>query len=99
MQWVPHGINENTFFPIEEGHAQYDEFVKFKDDFQKKHNTEFIVFWNNRNIRRKQPGDLILAFNEFCKRLPEAQAKKCALLLHTQPVDGNGTDLFAVKML
>ena len=97
VQWVAHGINEKRFRPIVEGDSDYDEFVKFRDDFKKEHNAEFIVFWNNRNIRRKQPGDLILAFNEFCKRLPASKAKKCALFMHTQPIDANGTDLWAVK--
>ena len=27
---------------------------------------EFIVFWNNRNIRRKLPGDVIMAYKQFC---------------------------------
>ena len=57
---------------------------------------EFIFFYNNRNIRRKNPGDLILAFKTFCDTLSKEEADKCCLLMHTQPRDENGTDLPAV---
>jgi glycosyltransferase involved in cell wall biosynthesis len=32
----------------------------------------------------------------FCDKLPKAKADKCLLLMHTTPVDNNGTDLHAV---
>jgi glycosyltransferase involved in cell wall biosynthesis len=57
---------------------------------------EFVVFWNNRNIRRKLPGDVIMAFKTFCDMIGKEKAKKCALVMHTQKVDDNGTDLPAV---
>jgi glycosyltransferase involved in cell wall biosynthesis len=37
--------------------------------------------------------DVILAFHTFCNTLSEEEADKCALLMHTQPRDENGTDL------
>ena len=37
--------------------------------------------------------DALLAFQEFRNRLPEEKKDKVAFLLHTQPVDENGTDL------
>lgn len=97
VQWVSHGINEKHTFPITETHAHWDEFIKFKDEFKRNNDVDFVVFWNNRNIRRKQPGDLILAYKEFCDILTKEEANKCVLLMHTQPVDENGTDLYAVK--
>lgn len=97
VQYVPHGINENKYFPISDTHPLYNEYRIFQADFKNNNNVDFIVFWNNRNIRRKQPGDLILAYKTFCDSLPKEKADKCALLMHTQPVDENGTDLFAVK--
>ena len=51
------------------------------------------MFWNNRNIRRKLPGDVIMAYKHFCDMLPKEEAEKCALIMHTQPRDENGTDL------
>jgi glycosyltransferase involved in cell wall biosynthesis len=96
VQWVPHGINEKNFRPLTELDPDWEEYNKFADDFKNKHGVEFIVFWNNRNIRRKQPGDVILAYNDFCRRLTKEQAQKTCLLMHTQAVDPNGTDLYAV---
>ena len=97
VQWVPHGCNTKYFFPINSLHPHYEEFNQWQTNFKTTHNVDFIIFWNNRNIRRKQPADLILAFNEFCKKLPPEQSSKCALLMHTQISDDNGTNLIAVK--
>ena len=91
--FVPHGLNHNTFQPLDSNDAIYKqvyESVKTKND------VDFVVFWNNRNIRRKQPGDLILAFKTFVDGLPADQRQRVALLMHTQIVDENGTDLRAI---
>ena len=37
--------------------------------------------------------DVIMAFKEFCDKLTPEEAKKVCLLMHTQPVDDNGTNL------
>jgi len=34
-----------------------------------------------------------LAFKTFCDMLSKEEAEKCVLIMHTQPVDNNGTDL------
>ena len=91
--FVPHGLNHNTFQPLDSNDAIYKqvyESVKTKND------VDFVVFWNNRNIRRKQPGDLILAFKTFVDGLHADQRQRVALLMHTQIVDENGTDLRAI---
>ncbi len=97
VQWVPHGINEREFFPITNLHRLSKEFTQFESDFKSKHDVDFIVYWNNRNIRRKNPADLILAYNTFCESLPKEKADKCLLLMNTQTRDDNGTDLASVK--
>lgn len=97
LKYVPHGIDEDTFFPILETHKKYDEFLGFKKDLFKNHDIDFTVFFNSRNIHRKRPGDTILAFRMFCDMIGKEAAKKCALLMHTAVSDNNGTDLRAVK--
>ena len=94
--YVPHGINESNYYPIRWSHKQYDEMLEFRTNMLKGAEKDFVVFWNNRNIRRKLPGDVIMAYKEFCDMLPKEQADKCVLIMHTQPVDPNGTDLPAV---
>ena len=96
VQYVPHGINEKRFRPLTESDADWTEYQQMQARF-KDMGIDFLVFWNNRNIRRKQPGDLILAYKHFCDQLPKEKAERCALFMHTQPRDENGTDLFAVK--
>ena len=88
ISYVPHGINKNIFKPVE----IISEEVKNMFG-----NYEFILFYNNRNIRRKQPSDVIYSYKLFCDKLPKEKSDKCLLLMHTTPVDQNGTDLYAVK--
>ena len=91
--YIPHGINEKNFYPIDSSHKEWGDLLQFKRNVTVNKNYDFIVFWNNRNIRRKLPGDVILAYKTFCDMLPKEKAEKCALIMHTQPRDENGTDL------
>ena len=91
MGYVPHGVSEK-FKPITKDSEEYGKVTEMKAKFGVS-NKEFIVLYNNRNIRRKNPGDVILAYKEFCDTLTTEEAKKVVLLMHTQPVDQNGTDL------
>ncbi len=100
LKYVPHGINEKIFYPITEFMKDQNEALETKKkeifgDF----NPEFVVFYNARNIRRKCTSDLIAAYSIFCDKIGKDKASKCALLLHTQRQDDNGTDLVAVKDL
>ena len=91
--YVPHGLNHNTFKPLP---ADDETRKRVYENIKTKHGVDFVVFWNNRNIRRKQPGDVILAFKTFVDSLPKDQKQRVALLMHTQIVDENGTDLRAI---
>ena len=91
--YVPHGLDHNIYKPLPDNDPAY---VKILEQVKTKNDAEFVVFWNNRNIRRKQPADVILAFKLFNDMLPEEQRSKTMLLMHTSAVDTNGTDLRAV---
>ncbi len=91
--YIPHGINEKNFYPINKSHKEWGDLLQFRRNLTSGKKYDFIVFWNNRNIRRKLPGDVIMAFKTFCDMLPKEKAEKCALVMHTQPRDENGTDL------
>ena len=97
VTYVPHGANEDLFYPITELHSEWKELKAFRrgllDVIPNQEDLDFILFYNNRNIRRKMPGDVVLAFKTFCDMLPKEKADKCALVMHTTPVDENGTDL------
>jgi glycosyltransferase involved in cell wall biosynthesis len=96
ITYVPHGIPSNAFFPLDDSHADWNEFQDFKKRMLNDKEYEFIMFYNARNIRRKHTSDLMIAFDEFVSTLPKEKQDKCLLLMHTEPVDENGTDLVAV---
>jgi glycosyltransferase involved in cell wall biosynthesis len=96
LTYVPHGINEEVFYPIEDD-EEYKQLEVTRESMFEGRDIDFIVFWNSRNIRRKSPGDVILSYRHFCDLIGKEKAKKCALVMHTQPVDNNGTDLNAVR--
>ena len=96
LKYVPHGINEDHFFPMNSV-EHVDILNQFKKDLFQGRDIEFVALYNSRNIRRKSPGDVILAYRMFCDIIGEEKAKKCALVMHTQAVDDNGTDLYAVR--
>ena len=92
VKYVPHGINEKKYFKVEKGDSR---FIKF----EQKHGLDkykFKILFLNRNIRRKNPGDFVLAYKHFMDSLTEEQRKDCCLVFHTAPSDENGTDIRAV---
>ena len=89
VAYVPHGINTDIYKP-EEVPAEYRKEILGGKEY------DFVLYWSNRNIRRKQPADVIVAFKKFCDKIGKEKADKCVLVMHTQPVDENGTDLPAV---
>jgi glycosyltransferase involved in cell wall biosynthesis len=99
IKYVPHGINENFFFPINSSHPEYLALQDFKKNLYGDKKYKFNLLYNARNIRRKSVPDLMLAWKIFIDSLPEEQANECIFTLHTQPVDENGTDLPAVQQM
>ena len=93
IEYLPHGINEEIFKP----RAKEDKLVSEmeKNIFNDKE-FDFKILFNSRNIRRKQISDTIWAFKMFLDSLPKEKADKCCLMMKTQPIDNNGTDLIAV---
>ncbi len=90
VDYVPHGINPKSFCKTEVP-------TDFKKQILGDKDYKFVLFWMNRNIKRKQPSDVIWAYKMFVDGLPEEDRDKCCLVMHTQPIDNNGTNLFAVK--
>ncbi len=93
MTYVPHGINEKRLHKIKD--KSNPDFVKFEQHYGLDA-YDYKVLYMNRNIRRKNPGDVALAFKHFMDKLPEEKRKKCALVWHSAVSDENGTDMRAV---
>jgi len=93
IKYIPHGLNHEIFKPIDKNDPNLKEFKKqlFKDK-----EYDFTLLFNSRNIQRKRIPDTILAYKYFIDQLSSEQAKKCALVLHTDRIFEHGTDLEAI---
>lgn len=91
IKYIPHGVS-SKFFPIgdESKTPEYEGFAK-----EVRGEKDFVLFYNARNLGRKRTADLILAWRHFCDLIGKEEARKCRLVLHTDPIDNAGTDLFA----
>ena len=90
--FVPHALPDELFFPIpDEEKASFRKQVVSPD-----REDHFIAFWVNRNAKRKRPNDLLWAWKLFMDKLESKHGhRKASLLLHTQPDDQEGPNLYA----
>jgi len=86
---VPHSVDTNIF----KNKSNEPESLQFKNTIIKDNSDKVIFFWNNRNARRKQSGTLIWWFKEF---LDEIGHDKACLVMHTEPRDPHGQNLFSI---
>ena len=96
IKYVPHGLDSKYYFPIDKNSETIQNVKKqvFGDD-----KVDFVMFFNSRNIRRKQIPDTMMAFRMFLDSLPQEKADKCRFLLHTEVVHSAGTDLGVIREL
>jgi len=85
--YFPHAVDSSFFKPLEK------EQIKTLREQSSIDEDTFVVFWNNRNARRKQSATLIHWFNDF---LNKDGPKNAQLIMHTDPHDTNGPNLVAV---
>jgi len=87
-EYHPHAVDPDVFKPLDnEAKDAFFADNKFIDS------EKFLIFWNNRNGRRKHPGTLIHWFKKFLDRVGHDKAQ---LLMHTNPIDSQGTNLHAL---
>ncbi len=92
--YLPHAVDSQIFSRHDAGEVR--EFAKnsFGKSFGNSYDEDkFLVFWNNRNARRKHSGSLIYWFKEF---LDKVGHDKASLLMHTDVKDPHGQDLEAI---
>jgi len=96
LHYVPHGINSEVFRPVD---TSDKNLIEGKKRFFNGNEYDYTIFFNSRNVKRKQVSNVILAYRIFCDSLSKEDAKKVCLILHTEVVgqNGHGTDLPAVK--
>jgi len=94
LQYCPHGIDGDTFKPIDKNDKN---FINFKNQIYQGKNYKFAILYNSRNIQRKRTSNIMFAFRQFCENLSPKEASECVLILHTEIMQENGTNLLAIK--
>ena len=84
IKYIPHGLNNEIFRPIDQNDKELKELKKY---LSKGKDYNFTLLFNSRNIRRKSIADSILAWKLFLDELPEEKREKCNFILHTEPVN------------
>jgi glycosyltransferase involved in cell wall biosynthesis len=89
VTYVPHGISSRRFKKVNDDETKL---INFEDEL-KMSEKKFKILYSNRNIRRKLPGDVVMAYKYFMEGLTPEQQEECVLIFHCAPVDENGTDI------
>ena len=91
--FIPHALPQNLFFPLPD-----NEIKKYRKELLGNQRVDhFVGLWINRNARRKMPSDVIAAWAHFlCKLESEHGHKNATLIMHTDPQDQEGPNLFKV---
>mgnify|MGYP003148897486 FL=1 len=90
--YLPHAIPTEVFTKLSDMDVRHYR----KNNLELDDDT-FLLFWNNRNARRKQSGSLIFWFKDFLNKIQKNNKDaKAVLLMHTEPKDPNGQDLYAI---
>jgi glycosyltransferase involved in cell wall biosynthesis len=93
VNFVPHSIPSELFYPLPE-----DEIKQHRiRSLGKKNENAFVLFWANRNARRKRPADVIWAWSKFLQGIrSQGDTNQALLLMHTDPLDKEGPNLVEV---
>jgi glycosyltransferase involved in cell wall biosynthesis len=91
--FVPHAIPDDIFFPLNE-----TERANYKRNLLGVNRMDhFTGIWVNRNARRKRPSDVLAAWKQMLDKMMLNEGhKKATLIMHTDPLDQEGPNLFAV---
>jgi len=85
--YLPHAVDANVFVSHTEEQRKKLREQTLPPELQ----DRFIVFWNNRNARRKQSGSLVWWWKEWLDE--RGLHDKATLLMHIDPKDVHGQDL------
>lgn len=91
--YIPHAVPEELYKPISKVEAS-----KFKVGLLGQERSDhFTCLFVSRNARRKMPSDILLSWKMFLDELERRDGhRKATLIMHTDPLDPEGTNLFQV---
>lgn len=103
--YIPHGVDQDTFYPITEDlskiikkdgkrTSEYQVLQNMEKDWLGE-NKDFVVFWCNRNIQRKNGPDVIKSFCKFVEEVSK-EKDKFTLIMRTDHRERTGPNLAKV---
>jgi glycosyltransferase involved in cell wall biosynthesis len=93
ISFIPHSIPKDIFYPLDKEIIQKNKIVLLGEE-RKDH---FVCLWVNRNAKRKRPSDAIWAWKIFLDGIEKDYGHRNAtLIMHTEPNDQEGPNLFNV---
>ena len=92
--FIPHALPESVYFQMPEDQIKMHK----RSLLGPGREDHFVAFWMNRNARRKRPSDMLWAWKKMLDTLKSrgVEKPKASLLMHTDPKDVEGPNLFAV---
>ena len=80
-QYIPHGVDTEIYKKLDEENTTSGVEKNLLDE-----ECKFVLFCNNRNLKRKQLLSLLESYNLFCDKIGKNNADKTPLLIHTNPI-------------
>ena len=87
-EYIPHGVDINVFKKLDETQTNKCRLNLLDTE------CNFVLFCNNKNLKRKQLLNLLESYQVFCESISKQDANHTLLLLHTNPVGRNTSNLY-----
>ena len=91
--FIPHTLPEEVFYKMEKSTIKANRRKLLGANKE----NDFVMFWVNRNAKRKRPSDVLESWKKFLSKIDLVNGRKPAtLIMHTDPYDQEGPDLVEV---
>jgi glycosyltransferase involved in cell wall biosynthesis len=91
--FIPHAIPKSIFYRMSKEEIDYHKSMILGEE----NKDTFVAIWVNRNAKRKRPSDVLTSWKLFLEKEEKEKGKReSILIMHTDPRDQEGPDLFAV---
>lgn len=89
--FIPHALPDDMFKRLDS-----EDVLNYKVQLLgKEREDHFMGIWVNRNAKRKRPNDVLESWKLFLDKLEEEHGhRKATLIMHTEPTDNEGPNLF-----
>ena len=91
--FIPHSLPDHLFFKMENEKIKQHKINLLGEDRL----DHFVGIWVNRNAKRKRPADVLMSWKIFLEKEEDATGNRNSILImHTDPNDTEGPNLFRV---